>query len=154
MVKIDNAKHLQKRECKFEFARLISQGVRRVDAYRQAFNKPYVSDAAAKMGACRMLRDDTVCEKLAELEARADDNAVLSRHERMVILSRMICRCEEAGDVSGLVRCIAELNRMDGAYEAWKVEAKTEQRDFSWIMREILNETSQEPLVKGSGATA
>ena len=70
----------------------------------------------------------------------------------MVILSRMICRCEEAGNVSGLVRCIAELNRMDGVYEAWKVEAKTERSDFLWIMREILNETNKEPLVKGAAA--
>lgn len=111
-----------KKECKEEFARLVCGGMRKVEAYRQAFGKPDIGDASARAACSRLMRDATVVAKLEVLAARADSDAAMCRARRMELLSREAEAAAREGDRSGLVRCIDLLNKMDGAYEAEKVE--------------------------------
>ena len=114
------------KERKDEFARLVSAGVDKKDAYRQAFNKPELSDSAARQAAWRLSRNVTVAKKMLRLGELADSQAVMSRRERMELLSRKAAECDKAGDTGDMVKCIAELNKMDGAYEPERVEVKSE----------------------------
>lgn len=131
---------------KDEFARLVFGGMSKAEAYRKAYCKPDMSPDAARRAANRLSHDDYVCEKLQELEANADFSAVLSKHARMVMLSEMAEKCSESNDVRGMVACIAELNKMDGAYEPAKLEVQGDiVRDF---VRAQIEKASAEPLVK------
>lgn len=131
------------------FARLISEGVRKADAYRRAFGRPDVSEDAAKMGASRMLRDDIVCEKLEELEGQLDRDSVLTKQKRMKILTAEILTAhadERPAAKRIMLACIAELNKMDGAYTPARVELQGDVvRDFVLAQMDM---ASEEPLVR------
>lgn len=99
-----------------EWCRLVAQGVSKAEAYRKAYNRNEMSAAAANKAAYRLSQKGDVLSFLDSLRTAADVAAVLSREDRMMMLSRMAVGSEENGDVNGAVSCIRELNKMDGAY--------------------------------------
>ena len=104
-----------------EFARLIAKGEKQGAAYRKAFNCMGQSEAAVRSNASRLAKNDNIRRFIEELRERADGEAVMSRHERMVRLSRQAEEAAREGDRSGLVRVIDTLNKMDGAYKPERV---------------------------------
>ena len=104
-----------------EFARLIAKGEEQGAAYRKAFNCMGQSEAAVRSNASRLAKNDNIRRFIEELRERADGEAVMSRHERMVRLSRQAEEAAREGDRSGLVRVIDTLNKMDGAYKPERV---------------------------------
>lgn len=100
-----------------EFARLLAQGVAQGKAYRQAFNCEGKSSAAVRSDACRLAKNADVLRHVATLSRQKDDAAIASRQERMEWLSARMRECGESGAVREGVACIAELNKMDGAYQ-------------------------------------
>lgn len=104
-----------------EFARLIAKGEKQGAAYRKAFNCMGQSEAAVRSNASRLAKNDNIRRLIEELREQADSEAVMSRHERMVRLSRQAEEAAREGDRSGLVRVIDTLNKMDGAYKPERV---------------------------------
>ena len=100
-----------------EFARLLAKGVAQGKAYRQAFNCEGKSSAAVRSDACRLAKNADVLQFVATLSRQKDDAAIASRQERMEWLSARMRECGESGAVREGVACIAELNKMDGAYQ-------------------------------------
>lgn len=98
------------------FARLLVQGVPQAEAYRRAFDCSGRSVATVCSNACRLAKNADVLRLVAQLRREADGCAVLDRQRRLELLSSKALDCYEAGEVADMVRCIAELNRMDGAY--------------------------------------
>lgn len=103
-----------------EFCRLVVAGHGKAAAYRQAFGSR--NDRSAATAAARLMKNVKVQEEINKLRGVRDENAVLSRRERMLMLTRMASESHRAGHVADAVRCIQELNKMDGAYEPEKVE--------------------------------
>lgn len=105
-----------------EFARLLVSGMKRSDAYKQAFNRLDLDSTTASKYASRVVKKCEIREQVVKLNEGLDKEVVASKQERMEALSVTMRGCKRSGDVSGMVRCIAELNKMDGAYEAERVE--------------------------------
>lgn len=112
---------------KDEFARLVFGGMSKAEAYRQAFGKPELGAEAARKAGNRLSHDGYILERLKELGAQVDCRAVMDRQARMVWLSAQVLAVEPGAEppaVANAIRCIAELNKMDGAYEPTKVETR------------------------------
>lgn len=129
-------KHEKITERQREFARLVAKGEKQGEAYRKAFNCMGQSEAAVRSNASRLAKNDNILRLIEELRERADGEAVMRRHERMVWLSRKVLEATggEPAEVANGIRAIQELNRMDGAYAAEKVEAKVETCSFENIL--------------------
>ena len=123
-------------ECQREWCRLVVSGVSKGDAYRKAFNKHELSAAAVSKAANRLSNKEGILSYLSDLRRQADRRAVLSREQRMEMLSSSASLCHEAGEVQDMVRCIAELNKMDGAYEPERVQV--EALTVSAVLAEVL----------------
>lgn len=121
-----------------EWCRLVVQGVSKGDAYRKAFNKKTASAAAVSKAANRLSNNEGILSYLSELRGQADRRAILSREERMRMLSSSATLCHEGGEVQDMVRCIAELNKMDGAYEPEKVQVEVEALTVAAVLAEVL----------------
>lgn len=104
------------------FARLLAAGVTQSAAYRQVFGDKGKSAAAIRSAASRLATDVNVVSFVATLSQAADRRAVMDRQERMERLSAAVEDCQRKGRYGEMVRNIAELNRMDGAYEPEKLE--------------------------------
>lgn len=125
-------------EAQREWCRLVVSGVSKGDAYRKAFNKSGASAAAVSKAANRLSNNEGVLSYLSELRGQADRRAILSREERMRMLSSSASLCAEGGQVQDMVRCIAELNKMDGAYEPEKVAMEVQALSVSAVLAEVL----------------
>ena len=125
-------------EAQREWCRLVVQGVSKGDAYRKAFNKNGASAAAVSKAANRLSNNAGILSYLSELRGQADRKAILSREERMRMLSSSASLCQEGGQVQDMVRCIAELNKMDGAYEPEKVAMEVQALSVSAVLAEVL----------------
>ena len=102
-----------------EFCRLVVRGVSGTAAYMKAYG---CGEKSAESGASRLLRNAKVQEEIARLRSAADRRAVMDRQERMERLSKAAEDCQREGRYGEMQRAIAELNRMDGAYEPERVE--------------------------------
>lgn len=102
-----------------EFCRLVVRGLPGSEAYRKAYG---CGEKSAESGASRLLRNAKVQEELSRLRGCADRRAVMDRQERMERLSKAAEDCQREGKYGDMVRNIAELNKMDGAYEPEKLE--------------------------------
>lgn len=129
------------------FARLIAAGEARADAYRQAFGRPELDSVNASKYASKLLKSEEMREKIARLEREQSRKGVMSKEMRMVKLSAQADICATNGDVRGLVACIQELNRMDGAYEPEKVEMSG-QMGVSAVLAAIHADGKQRPAVR------
>lgn len=98
-----------------EFCRLIVAGqLSHGKAYRQAYHRDEkTSDAACRKAASRLLQKAEVRELCEQLRKPLDRSTILSRQERMAMLSSLASSCAEGRDVRGAVASIAELNKMD-----------------------------------------
>ncbi len=122
-----------------EFCRLVARGQSGRAAYAAAFG--CANEGSAGSCACRMLKRDYIRAEIdrltaaaRELSRRRDARAVGDKAERMEMLWRMARVCEEAGEVSDAVRCIAELNKLDGAYEPERVQVAAVTCSFESLM--------------------
>lgn len=105
-----------------EFARLLVTGVAQAEAYRKAFGANKKSEAAIRSCASRLAKNANVVQFCDILRHDCDVSAIASRQERMEWLTARMRECAAGGDIRGGVACIAELNKMDGAYEPEKLE--------------------------------
>ena len=133
---------LTDRQC--EWCRLVARGVSKAEAYRKAFNRNDMSADAASKAAYRLSKHEGVQVFLDELRGMADVAAVLGREERMRMLSRCAVRAEEGGQLGDVVRCVAELNKMDGGYAAAEVKVSGDDE----FRAAVLGVTGGEPLVR------
>lgn len=128
-----------------EFCRLVSLGKSGREAYASAYDCDLKSAAAS---ASRMLKRDYIQAEISRLtaatrEAARERNATRERKvigdkaERMEMLWRMARDSEEAGNVNEAVKCVAELNRMDGAYEPEQVQVQAVSLSFESIMENL-----------------
>lgn len=124
-----------------EFCRLVAGGQSARGAYAAAFK---VSEASAGPSASRMLKRDNIRAEVNRLQAaarelsrRRDAEAVGDSAERMEMLWRMARESEEAGNVEDAVKCIKELNRMDGSREPERLEVREVKLSFEHIMQEV-----------------
>lgn len=126
-----------------EFARLLAQGEGKSQAYRKAFDCKGRSDASVASAACRLAKNGKVLRFLAELSKVRDEEARMGREQRLSMLAELARAAKDAGDVRAAVACIAELNKMDGAYAS---EAAAAARDEAF--REAILRGAAEPLVR------
>jgi len=121
-----------------EFCRLVALG----RSGRQAYAEAYGCDVrSAGAGACRLLKRANIRGEVDRLTAaarveaaRREGAAVGAKAERMAMLWRMARDCEQEGKVADAVRAIAELNRMDGAYEPEQVRVQAVSFSFEALM--------------------
>ena len=97
------------------FARLVATGMAQTEAYRQVYGAGKSAHAAAA-NSSRLMSNDKVRRKIDELRGRADESAVLSRQQRLEMLSALASSAAQRDDVSAVCKAIDILNRMDGAY--------------------------------------
>ncbi len=121
-----------------EFCRLVAKGQSGRAAYAAAFGCSVGSAASA---ASRLLRRDYIQAELNRLSAAArelsrarDCQAIGDKAERMEMLWRMARDCEQSGNVGDAVRALAELNKMDGAYEPERVQVASVSCSFEALM--------------------
>lgn len=81
---------------------------------------------------------DRLSAAARELSRRRDARAVGDKAERMEMLWRMARDCEQAGNVGDAVRAIAELNKMDGAYEPERVQVAAVSCSFESLMEGLV----------------
>ena len=124
-----------------EFCRMVARGMSGRQAYAEAYGCELKSAAAA---ASRLLKRDYIQAELNRLTAAArelsrarDVQAIGDKAERMEMLWRMARDSEEAGNVADAVRCVAELNRMDGAYEPEQVQVQAVALSFESLMENL-----------------
>ena len=140
-----------------EFVRLVYEGMTKRDAYRKAFSCPDMSDAAASKAASRLSKKVEFAEKVSSLDkqvqAEAEHRAVMNRVERMELLTQIVKdsmngSLSETGlpDTKTAIRAIAELNKMEGAYQPPKVESGDS--ELKGFMSELMRKAQSEPLVR------
>ena len=124
-----------------EFCRRVAKGMCGRQAYAEAYGCELKSAAAA---ASRLLKRDYIQAELNRLTAAArelsrkrDGEAIGDKAERMEMLWRMARDSEEAGNVGDAVRCVAELNKMDGAYEPEQVQVQAVALSFESLMENL-----------------
>ncbi len=120
---------------------MVARGMSGRQAYAEAYGCELKSAAAA---ASRLLKRDYIQAELNRLTAAArelsrarDAQAIGDKAERMEMLWRMARDSEEAGNVGDAVRCVAELNRMDGAYEPEQVQVQAVALSFESLMENL-----------------
>lgn len=120
---------------------MMARGMSGRQAYAEAYGCELKSAAAA---ASRLLKRDYIQAELNRLTAAArelsrarDAQAIGDKAERMEMLWRMARDSEEAGNVGDAVRCVAELNRMDGAYEPEQVQVQAVALSFESLMENL-----------------
>lgn len=144
------------------FACGLFEGLSQREAYKKACDCAGKTDKAIDEAACRLARNRKVQEYLDGLNKKAESPKIMTKRERMEWLSRAIKAkpdeidgssdlCQEASmtmtgpvyKMPSKIAAIAELNRMDGAYEPEKIEVK----GLSEIAQVLANLKS-EPLVR------
>ena len=108
-------------------------------AYAEAYGVEESRSAATC--ASRLLKKAEIQAELNRLTAEAkalsrsrDKEAIGSKAARMEMLWRMAQDSEAVGNVNEAVRCVAELNKMDGAYEPEQVQVQAVELSFDSLM--------------------
>lgn len=143
------------------FARLLFEGkLSKLEAYRKVFRSKKLKDESAQQAASRLSKSVKVRQYIDELNAEINKSKVLTKQERMEWLTRLIVTspgevdsnselCQEYRmDDEGNVICkmppklgaIAELNKMDGAYEPERTETTVS------FLGSVLKELPAQPL--------
>lgn len=129
-----------------EFARLVASGVKPVEAYKSAYNRPDIDNISASKHASRLMKKDEIAARIAKVDEVMDRAAMMGKQERMEWLSEQVRAVKpglsEPQEVANAIRCVAELNKMDGAYEPERVEAKVETRSFAAVMAAVSGRVS------------
>lgn len=88
------------------FVRKIIEGESQADAYRAAYNTQRMSDKSVWEKASRLMADDKVRARVAELRDKIADESIMTAQERLKLLTR-IARGEEKEKVA--VPCNGEI---------------------------------------------
>lgn len=150
------------------FARGLFEGLSQREAYKKAYDCTKKKDKSVDAQASRLTKNIKVKEYLEQLNSKVERSAVLTKQERMEWLSNVvrtpIAKVDENSNLCqshsitesefgtkvkvtmpNKLSAIAELNKMDGAYEPEKIEVKSE-LSFS----SLLNSLNSDPLVGGT----
>lgn len=102
------------------FCRYLVAGL----SQEQAYVKAGYAQRGARAHAARLVAFGSISSEVERLRKAAEDALVMSRKERMQLLSDVARKYVEGGDARVGISAIQELNRMDGAYkpEEKKVE--------------------------------
>lgn len=116
MAVLVNAKHEK-------FVQNLIRGMSQRQAYLDAFpSSKKWKEATVDSRACELAKNSKVMGRLAELQAQSASKAILSREERMMILSDIATNIEEPSKPR--MQAIDLLNKMTGEYiEKRQVEA-------------------------------
>lgn len=122
------------------FCRLVVEGTAPKEAYKQTFT---ASERAAGPCASRLMSRPEIqleLEKLrAPLYSEAELHAIWPKNTRMAKLQKWAEEASAAGRYEAAVRCIAELNKLDGAYTPEKIELDLP-NTFDTLMQDLLKE--------------
>lgn len=136
-----------------ELVRLVEGGMARKDAYRQAFGRADMDGLTASKMASKALKKVEGLRRMGEIRVKVVKEAgeeerrmVYDKERRMRILSELVDRGLESGKPLVAINAIRELNKMDGSYEAQKVEVKEDR--VAVFAAEMMRQAMREPLVK------
>ena len=128
-------------------------GMARKDAYRQAFGRADMDGLTASKMASKALKKVEGLRRMGEIRVKVVKEAgeeerrmVYDKERRMRILSELVDRGLESGKPLVAINAIRELNKMDGSYEAQKVEVKEDR--VAVFAAEMMRQAMREPLVK------
>ncbi len=98
-----------------KYVQCLIQGMSQRQAYRKAFpNSKKWKDRTVDARASELLKVSNVLGRYNELKEKADNEAILSRVQRMRLLSDIAVNDEERTD--NQMKAIDILNKMDGDY--------------------------------------
>lgn len=113
---LENARHEK-------FVQSLIAGMSQRQAYREAFKRSTRwKDETVDSNASRLLKTSKVLTRYKELQEEAQDAAIMTRKERMVVLSNIAQNAEKESD---MIKAIDTLNKMEGDYTS-KVELSGE----------------------------
>ena len=104
------------------FADLYLQGIPAGRAYEKAGYE--VTGNVADVNASQLLRNPKIKNYIQSMNEKADTNTILSITERKEMLTRIANRTEGESPQDA-IRAMAELSKMDGAYEPEKQQVNT-----------------------------
>lgn len=98
-----------------KFVQCLIIGMSQRKAYREAFpSSARWKDSTVDVKASVLFSQDKILERYQELLNEAKSNAIMSRIDRMVVLSEIAGDVDERPD--SRIRAIDTLNKMDGEY--------------------------------------
>jgi len=104
---LENARHEK-------FVQSLITGMSQRKSYREAFKQSTRwKDETVDSKASVLAKDDKVLARYRELQEQAQDEAIMTRKERMVALSDIAREGEKEAD---MIKAIDTLNKMDGLY--------------------------------------
>lgn len=104
---LENARHEK-------FVQSLIAGMSQRQAYREAFKRSTRwKDETVDSNASRLLKTSKVLTRYKELQEEAQDAAIMTRKERMVVLSNIAQNAEKESD---MIKAIDTLNKMEGDY--------------------------------------
>lgn len=110
---LENARHEK-------FVQCLITGMSQRKSYREAFKQSTRwKDETVDSKASKLSKTDKVLARYNELLELAQDEAILTRKERMVFLSEIVI--DDIEDTTTKIKAIDTLNKMDGEYVS-KVE--------------------------------
>lgn len=89
---------------------------------KQSYIDAGYSPTNADVASSRLFNQPEIKAEIARLNEEVDTTAIMSKKERQQWLTRNANQAEEKGDIKAGVSCIAEMNKMDGAYQPEKKE--------------------------------
>ncbi len=97
-----------------KFVQSLISGLSQRKAYRVAYPRSEKwKDEAVDSKACALIKNDKILDRYNELKEKADNDAIMTRTQRMIALSD-IAKNSEKDDVR--IRAIDTLNKMDCIY--------------------------------------
>ncbi|GBD73734.1 TerS [Tetragenococcus halophilus subsp. halophilus] len=107
MPTLDNPRHEK-------FVQCLITGMSQRKSYREAFKQSRRwKDTTVDSKASTLFKTDKVLERYKELLEEAQDEAIMTRKARMVLLSEI---AESTEEVKNQIKAIDTLNKMDGDY--------------------------------------
>lgn len=105
---LDNGRHEK-------FVQCLITGMSQRKAYREAFAASgRWKDATVDNKASKLFKEDEILARYRELQEQAQDEAIMTRKERMVRLSEIVEENSKYPDTQ--IKAIDTLNKMDGVY--------------------------------------
>ncbi len=97
-----------------KFVQCLISGMSQRKSYREAFKQSKRwKDTTVDSKASTLFRDGKVRERYSELQEQAQDEAIITRKARMVLLSKL---AENAEKEDTQIKAIDTLNKMDNVY--------------------------------------
>ena len=105
------------------FAQAIAQGGKsQSDAYRQAYNASKMSANAVHCEASKLMAIPRVSQRIAELRAKLEDNALWTREMGVKALAEALQVARTGKNAQAMTGAVKELNAMHGFNAPEKVE--------------------------------